>query len=67
MSETDGFSAGTGDRKGSDGLATDMASDLLRFLRWRHLGCLTGSHDWHRILDWVGGRFHSDIVNPRCS
>jgi len=42
MSETDGFSAGTGDRKGSDGLATDMASDLLRCLRGGDLGCLTG-------------------------
>jgi hypothetical protein len=60
MSETDGFSAGTGDREGSDGLATDMASDLFRCLRGRR--CLTGSHDWHRILGWVGGRFHSDLV-----
>jgi hypothetical protein len=50
MSETDGLFAGAGDRKGSDGLATDMASDLLRCLTWRnlwlltwgHLGCLTG-------------------------
>jgi hypothetical protein len=42
MSETDGLFAGTGNGERSDGLATDMASDLLRCLRGGDLGCLTG-------------------------